>query len=158
MLSAMAPPVMQSWERRDLTAGEIALGREMFGDAITWARVRVLQIPPLPFGAMVPLGRTIVFGHWRAARDFAAASLNEQGWFVHELAHVWQASRGKVLAWSKLGALGKKAYVVKPQPGAKLKTYNIEAQAEIARHVFLARAGGQEAGAPDKDWLEKVWT
>lgn len=156
MMGAMAS-LMQDWERRRLSAGEIALGRKMFGDAIDWARVGVLQLPPLPFGAMVPIGRTIVFGRWRAVRDFAAASLNEQGWFVHELAHVWQAARGKVLALSKLAALGKKAYVLKPRAGVKLASYNIESQAEIARHVFLTRAGEGEPGAPDAAWLEEIW-
>jgi len=149
--------LMQMWERRALSAGEIALGREIFGDAIDWAGVRLLQAPPLPFGAMVPFGRTIVFGRWRAVRDFAAASLNEQGWFVHELTHVWQAARGKVLAFSKLAALGKKAYVLKPRAGAKLASYNIESQAEIARHVFLTRAGKREPGGPDAGWLEDIW-
>lgn len=152
----MAQP-MQVWERRGLSAGEIALGREIFADAIDWAAVRVLQLPPLPFGAMVPFGRTIVFGRWRAVRDFAVASLNEQGWLVHELAHVWQAARGKVLGLSKLAALGKQAYVYKPRAGAKLASYNIESQAEIARHVFLARAGEKGPLAADPAWLEDIW-
>ena len=149
--------LMQSWERRGLTAGEIEIGRNMFGDTIGWTRVRVLQIPALQFGAMVPFGKTIVFGRWRAGRDFALASLDQQGWFVHELAHVWQASRNTLLALAKCRALGSKAYIVKPRVGAKLGDFNIEAQAEIARHLFLWRAGKPEAGAPDKEWLEKVW-
>jgi len=157
MVTVMPSPLMHVWERRALTAGEVDIGRGVFGDGIDWARVRVLQAPALPFGAMVPFGKTIVFGRWRAARDFARASPGEQGWFVHELAHVWQASRKTLLAVAKLDALGKKAYVVKPRAGAKLRDYNIEAQAEIARHVFLSRAGGQEAGALDKVWLEDIW-
>jgi hypothetical protein len=156
MVSAMAA-LMHPWERRALSAGEIALGRGVFGDAIDWPRVRVLQAPALPFGAMVPLCKTIVFARWRAAKDFASAPLNEQGWFVHELTHVWQAARGTVLAAAKLGALGKKAYTYKPRVDAKLSSYNIESQAEIARHVFLARAGKAEAGAPPREWLEDVW-
>src|SRR5690349_14430013 len=102
--------LMHPWECRALSTGEIALGRGVFGDAIGWDKVRVLQAPPLPFGAMVPLGKTIVFARWRAARDFAEAPLIEQGWFVHELTHVWQAARGTILATAKLGALGKNAY------------------------------------------------
>jgi hypothetical protein len=158
MVGAMAQP-MRAWERRGLSAGEIALGREIFADAIDWTAVRLLQLPPLPlpFGAMAPFGRTIVFGRWRAARDFTAASLNEQGWFVHELAHVWQAGRGKVLGLSKLAALGKQAYRYKPRAGAKLASYNIESQAEIVRHLFLARAGERAPLAPDAAWLEDIW-
>ena len=148
--------LMQTGEKRSLTDGEIALGRSVFGDEIDWPAVRVFQTRPLGFGAMVPLGRTIVFSKWRAARDFASASLDEQGWFVHELMHVWQAKRGIVLAGAKLGALGKGAYVYKAR-NVKLGRYNIERQAEIARHLFLARAGFAERGMPDKGWLEKIW-
>ena len=147
---------MKPGQRRALTAGEIALGRSVFGDEIAWSKVRIAQAPALGFGAMVPIGRTIVFSKWRAAHDFSAASMWDQGWFVHELTHVWQAARGVVLAAAKLGALGKGAYAYKP--GApQLRAYNIERQAEIARHLFLARAGAAEADAPSKDWLEATW-
>ncbi|HJS80028.1 MAG TPA: hypothetical protein VJ748_05345 [Vitreimonas sp.] len=147
---------MKPGQRRQLTAGEIALGRAVFGEEIDWPRVRVLQAPSLGFGAMVPLGRTIVFSRWRAARDFVEAPLDERGWLVHELMHVWQAAHGVFLAGAKLRALGKLAYTYEPKPRAKLKHYNIERQAEIARHLFLARAGS-EAEIPPHDWLEQVW-
>jgi type VI secretion system secreted protein VgrG len=120
---------MKIGERRPLTAGEIEIGRTVFADEIAWPRVRVLQAPRLGFGAMVPIGRTIVFSTWRAHRDFTYAPLDDQGWFVHELAHVWQAARGVLLAGAKLGALGKGAYAYKARPGAALKHYNIERQA-----------------------------
>lgn len=151
-LARMAP-----FERRPLTSGEIALGRSVFGDEIDWAAVRLFQGPQLNFGAMVPLGLTIVFSKWRAAEDFATAPLDEQGWLVHELMHVWQARRGVVLAAAKLAALGAGAYVYKPRDRAKLAHYNIERQAEIARHLFLARAGAPEKSQPSKEWLEDVW-
>lgn len=147
---------MKPGQRRALTAGEIALGRSVFGDEIAWSKVRIQQAPPLGFGAMVPIGRTIVFSKWRAAHDFSIATMWDQGWFVHELAHVWQAARGVVLAAAKLGALGKGAYCYTPK-APDLRAYNIECQAEIARHLFLARAGVPEKGAPSKDWLEEAW-
>ncbi|MBY0564688.1 MAG: hypothetical protein K2P58_10920 [Hyphomonadaceae bacterium] len=148
---------MTLWERRPLTDGEVALGRGVFDDEIDWPRVRVAQGPPLTFAAMVPLGRTIWFSRWRAARDFADTDLDEQGWFVHELMHVWQAERGVVLAASKLSALGRKAYRYKAELGLKLTHYNIERQAEIARHLFLSRADMHEDGMPPRDWLEQIW-
>jgi hypothetical protein len=155
------PPRMRLWARRPLTEGEIALGRGLFAEEIAWARVRVSQGPKLAFGlgfgAMVPLGRGIVFSHWRACCDFACASLAEQGWFMHELMHVWQAQRGVWLAGAKLKALGKSAYAYAPMPGAALADYNIERQAEIVRHLFLARAGEPAKGAPSRDWLETIW-
>ncbi len=147
---------MKPGQRRPLSAGEIALGRTLFGEEIDWPAVRVLQGPSLGFGAMVPLGRTILFSRWRAARDFAEAPLDEQGWLMHELMHVWQARHGVFLAAAKLGALGKLAYAYAPRPHAILKDYNIERQAEIARHLFLARAGSR-AAIPPREWLEDIW-
>jgi len=149
---------MPLWRRRPLTAGEIALGKTVFGDDIAWGAVKVLQAPSqLGFGAMVPRGRTIVFSRWRAVEDFAQAPLGEQGWFVHELMHVWQAARGVFLAGAKLNALGKGAYFYTSKPGARLRDYNIERQAEIARHLFLARNNAREPGMPPRAWLEEVW-
>lgn len=148
---------MRAFETRTLTAGEIALGAVVFGDELDWPRLRVMQAPRLGFGAMVPLGKTIVFSKWPAVRDFSRAEPGEQGWFVHELMHAWQAARGVPLALAKLGALGAKAYQYAPRPRAKLRHYNIERQAEIARHLFLTRIGCPEQGAPDRDWLEAIW-
>lgn len=148
---------MKTWQRRVLTPGETDLGRSLFGEEIDWARVRVMQAPQLGFGAMVPLGLTIVFSRWRAVRDFSQAPLDEQGWFVHELMHVWQAARGVVLAGAKLRAIGKAAYEYVPRAGAALISYNIERQAEIARHLYLARNGGYEPGMPPSGWLEDTW-
>lgn len=148
---------MRAFEKRALTLGEIALGAVAFGAEIAWGRVRVVQAPPLGFGAMVPLGRTIVFSKWRAARDFAHAAADERGWFVHELMHVWQAAHGTPLAFAKLGALGEKAYRYQPRPGATLKHYNIERQAEIARHLYLSRIGAPDPEAPPCAWLEEIW-
>jgi hypothetical protein len=130
----------------------------VFGGEIDWPRVCIVQAPRLGFGAMVPIGRTIVFSKWRAAHDFSAAPLDEQGWFIHELMHVWQAARGVMLVGAKLGALGKGAYVYKAKPRATLKHYNIERQAEIARHLFLVRAGAFEMGMPNAEWLERIWS
>lgn len=150
-------PRMELFQRRWLTAGELALGRTVFGEEIDWRAVRVFQAPTLNFGAMVPLGLTIVFSKWRAAEDFSIAPLDEQGWLVHELMHVWQARRGIVLAAAKLAALGAGAYAYKPREDAKLAHYNIERQAEIARHLFLARVGAPEKTHPPRQWLEDVW-
>jgi hypothetical protein len=148
---------MRVGERRWLTTGEMALARSVFEDEAPWAEVRVWQAPKLGFGAMVPFGKTIIFSKWRASRDFAKAPLFDQGWFIHELAHVWQASRGTVLAAAKMAALGKDAYAYAPMRDARLADYNIERQAEIVRHLFLARMQAQEKDMPEAEWLEAVW-
>jgi hypothetical protein len=147
---------MACWRMRSLSAGEIALASAIFADEIAWPKLRILQAPRLGFTAMVPLGRTIIYANWRARADFADAPLAEQGWFIHELAHAWQAARGNILALAKLRALGKRAYAYKPDR-ARLAAYNIEQQAEIVRHLFLARAGEPAKDSPPLAWLERIW-
>jgi hypothetical protein len=142
--------LMRPFEGRPLTSGEQALGELVFADEVDWPRVRLVQWPRFIFGAMVPFGRTIYFSAWRAPRD-------TQGWLIHEMTHIWQAAKGIVLAGAKLQALGRGAYVYAFTPGRPFKTYNIEQQAEIARHLFLARRGNPEPGAPERQALEALW-
>ena len=147
---------MELFERRALGASEIALAREMFGDEIAWARVQVAQLPPTFFWAMAPLRHTILYSRLRGRRDFSEAPIEEQGVFIHELTHVWQAARGVVLAVAKLNAIGKAAYLFQVREGAVLTDYNIEAQAEIVRTLFMARRGACDSPAP-RAWLEDIW-
>ena len=148
---------MPMFSRRRLTGGEKAIGRVVFGRELDLDAVRIQQIPPAPFAAMVPFRHTILFSMWRAAMDFADASAPERGWFIHELAHVWQARRGVVLAAAKLRALGREAYAYRWEPGRTFESYNIEQQAEIARHLYLARVGEPDARAPSLERLEALW-
>ncbi|MFZ4121754.1 MAG: hypothetical protein ACOYKM_08820 [Caulobacterales bacterium] len=148
---------MRLFARRRLTPAEVALAQSVFAEQITYSKVRVFQGPTLGFGAMVPAGTTIVFSRWRAPLDFAKTEPTEQGWFIHELAHVWQAARGVILAGAKLSALGAKAYRYSLKPGDRLADFNIEQQAEIARGVFHARLGQKAPGHPAPDLLEAVW-
>ncbi|MBL8551930.1 MAG: hypothetical protein JNJ73_18220 [Hyphomonadaceae bacterium] len=150
---------MPLFARRRLTPGEIALAGGIFADSLDWERVRILQgpafgVPGLNFNAMVPAGGTILFSRWRAAWDFAEAGLDEQGWLVHELAHCWQAQGGRLLAFAKLSAMGREAY--RPPRDAPFAAMNIEAQAEIARLLFLARCGAKCAPFLREE-LEGLW-
>ncbi len=149
--------IMPMFARRRLTGGEKAIGRAVFGREIDLDAVRIQQIPPAPFAAMVPFRHTILFSMWRAARDFADAPAPERGWLIHELAHVWQARRGVLLAAAKLKALGREAYAYRWEPGKPFESYNIEQQAEIARHLYLARIGEPDARAPALERLEALW-
>lgn len=149
---------MADFTRRTLSAGEHAIARATFGATAPWARVQVLQVPAqAPWGAMVPLGRTIVFAGWRAAADFAATDIQEQAWFVHELAHVWQAARGVPLALAKLAAIGHAAYRADWTDGRPFDAYNIEQQAEIVRFAYLARHGRPDPEGPSLRRLAALW-
>lgn len=148
---------MAPFERRALTAGEVALARPLFADRLDYARVQVWQAPPLGFAAMAPFDWVVIYSAWPAARNFARAPLHEQGWFLHELAHVWQAARGLFLPLAKLKAMGRHAYRYRIGPDTRFASLNIEAQAEVARHLFLARAGAPPADAAPLARLEAIW-
>ena len=148
---------MAPFERRALTLGEVALARPLFADSVDYARVQVWQAPPLGFAAMAPFDWVVIYSAWPAARDFARAPLNEQGWFLHELAHVWQAARGVFLPLAKLKALGRAAYRYRLGRRTRFDGLNIEAQAEVARHLFLARAGKPAPEAAPLATLEAIW-
>lgn len=146
---------MRLFARRRLTAAEVGMARSVFGEEIRWDKVRVAQLPRLPFVAMVPFGRVIYFSQARAPLDFGVSVAEDQGLFIHELAHVWQAQRGVILAFAKLFALGVGAYAVKLKSNKKFRSYNIESQAEIVRWLFLARKGVARVGMLPE--LEKLW-
>jgi hypothetical protein len=138
-------------ERRSLTAGEVALARSVFGDAIDYAQVALANRKWAFFQprrtVMAPRG--CIHFHpggnlWRD--DFAAAALIDQGLFIHEMVHVWQHQRGIYLPLAR-HPFCRYGYSLKP--GQAFSRYGIEQQAEIVRHAFLLRRGGQVAGAPD---------
>lgn len=137
---------------RALTIGEIALARSVFGDAIDYASVTVKRrkfFPLHPRGVtMAPMGH--LHFHPLAAHycdDFAAASLERQAHFIHEMVHVWQTqTRGCWYLITRRHPFCRYDYALKP--GWRLEQYGIEQQAEIVRHAFLMRQGIQVAGAP----------
>ncbi|MDH7973067.1 vgr related protein [Sphingomonas sp. AR_OL41] len=120
----------------------------MFGDAIDYARVRIVRRKWAFFQprdtVMAPLGRIHFHPKGTAYRDdFAAASLADQALFIHEMVHVWQHQSGLFLPllrhpWCRYD------YVLKPD--RPLHRYGIEQQAEIVAHAFLLRQGAQVRG------------
>ena len=80
--------------------------------------------------------------------DFAAADLQAQGLFIHEMTHVWQAQRrGKLYLPLHRHPFCRYDYALKA--GWPLTRYGIEQQAEIVRHAFLLRRGVAVPGAGD---------
>ena len=127
---------------RTLTAGERRLAHEMFGETLDSARVWIFAIPVWP-RAFVPGGRLLVWPAGQAARDFSQASLMLQGVFVHELTHVWQAQSGVNLLAAKLRAGdGREAYAYELSETCDFSRLNIEQQAMVVQHAFLAARGG----------------
>lgn len=132
---------------RALTAGEQALARSLFGDALDAARVRVHRARWWPFQpratAMAPDGHIWLHPDgplW--LDDYADAPLSLQALFVHELTHCWQHQRGLFLPLRRHPFC---RYAYRLAPGRPLARYGIEQQAMIVEHAFRAR----RAGRPD---------
>ncbi|WP_118856921.1 vgr related protein [Sphingomonas mesophila] len=144
-------------DRRPLTDGEIALARTMFGEAIDYARVRLVRRKWWPFQpkgiVMAPTGNI----HFHPAdprwsEDFAAEPLSSQGLFIHEMTHVWQTQqRGRFYLPLMRHPFCRYAYQLRD--GWSFDRYGLEQQAEIVRHAFLARNGARLATIPPADLL-----
>jgi hypothetical protein len=149
-----APPVLAcpAGGARGLTAGETELARSVFGDAIDYAQVTVKRRKFFPLQprvvTMAPMGH--LHFHPEAPHycdDFAAADLDAQAHFIHEMTHIWQAqTRGRWYLVTHRHPWCRYDYALKP--GWELNRYGIEQQAEIVRHAFLLREGATVAGAP----------
>ncbi len=143
--------------KRFLTPGEIALARSIFGDAIDYAQVRLIEgkwWPLQPRGsAMAPTGNIYFHpsgGGW--SDDFALEPLHRQGFFIHEMTHVWQA-QAKGRFYLPLMRHPFCHYRYRLVPGRRFERYGLEQQAEIVRHRFLANHGLMFADPPPTDLL-----
>ena len=143
---------------RRLTPGERALGEEVFDGGLDTARVRILAIP-LWRRAFVAGPGLIVWPARDLPADFAAAPLRAQATFVHELTHVWQAQNGVRLLLAKLKAGDSEAaYAYEFTPNLDFIALNIEQQAMVVEHAFLASRGGRAPGpAADYAALSSAW-
>lgn len=135
---------------RALTDGEIDLTRGVFGEAIDPARVRIHARKWAFFQprdtVMAPDG-DIWFhpGGGLHRDDFAAAPIDAQGLFIHEMTHVWQHQKGIFLPLRR-HPFCRYGYAI--TPGWPLERYGLEQQAEIVRHAFLLGRGRAVTGAP----------
>jgi hypothetical protein len=132
---------MRPLQLRRLTPVEQALAAEMFGGGLDTGRVRLLAIPVWP-RAFVAGPRLIVWPERQAFADFGDAPLALQAVFVHELTHVWQAQNGVALILAKLKAGDSAAaYAYDLAGDTEFAALNIEQQAMVVQHAFLAMRG-----------------
>jgi len=145
---------------RPLTPGEITLARPMFGDAIDYTRVRLMQRKWWPFQptgiVMAPCGN--IHFHPRSeqwSEDFSVEGLSLQGLFIHEMTHVMQSQqRGRYYLPLMRHPFCRYHYAVKT--GKVFDRYGLEQQAEIMRHLFLA-SNGAVADATRLQHLAAEW-
>ena len=142
---------------RALTPGEIALARSIFGDAIDYPKVRLVRGKWWPFhptnAAMAPMG--YIWFHPKAggwSDDFSTEPLGRQGFFIHELTHVWQAQKGGRFYLPLMRhPFCRYGYMLKP--GKPFVRYGLEQQAEIVRHRFLSEHGAAVPLIPPRELL-----
>ena len=137
---------------RSLTAGEKALVRSVFVDAIDCSQVKLVRGKWWPFqprrSAMSPMGNIYFHpdgGGW--SEDFSKESLGAQGFFIHEMTHVWQAQKGGRF-YLPLARHPFCKYHYDFVPGRPFSRYGLEQQAEIVRHIFMAGNGAETACPP----------
>lgn len=141
---------------RPLTNGEIGLAREMFGDALDCAPVR-LWAQPFGFHRVFVAGRWfgrdwIVWPKAQLLDDYAdpTVPLAKTATLIHELVHVWQAQQGVNLAWAKLSAGdGPECYAYEIDETTTWCGLNIEQQAMAVEDEFRRRKGGRVAMLAD---------
>ena len=148
---------MAAARSRALTDGEIAMARSIFGESIDYSRVRLTLGKFWPFHprgiAMAPMGNIHFHpdgGGW--SEDFARESLGAQGFFIHEMTHVWQAQkRGRLFLPLMRHPFCRYEYQI--VPGRAFDRYGLEQQAEIVRHRFLADRGAAPSHCPPRHLL-----
>ncbi|MFC0589147.1 vgr related protein [Novosphingobium aquiterrae] len=125
-------------------------GRAIDCDKVTIRRRRWFPLQPRRV-TMAPMGHLHFHPDSTSyCDDFAAAGLELQGHFIHEMTHVWQTqSRGRW--YLPLCRPFSSRYDYALLPGVPLHKYGIEQQAEIVRHAFLLRRGCRIAGVPSKE-------
>ena len=136
---------------RQLTRGEIALARSVFGDSIDYDRVRIVRGRWWPFQprnvAMAPNGNIYFPDGPLRSEDYSAEGLHLQGLFIHEMTHVWQAQ--KAGRWYLILMRHPFCrYRYRLVPGRPFRRYGIEQQAEMVRHFFLFGKAGALPGTP----------
>lgn len=133
---------------RNLTAGEITLAKRVFKDSLDYKKIKVHRGKYILFqpddSGMTPNGEIYVAGIYR--QNYAAVRLELQGFFIHEMVHVWQYQL-KVLnpvfsaIWETLrhGFQYEEAYTYKLVAGKDLLDYAIEQQAAIIEDYTRVR-------------------
>ena len=133
---------------RHLTTGEIRIAREVFGDSIDYAAVKIHDKGYVPFqskgSGMTPRGELYARGCY--SPDYSHGNIYARSFFIHEMAHVWQY-QNKVMH-PVVSAIGlslklkfnyQAAYEFKLDPNRDLTSYGMEQQASIIGEYFLLK-------------------
>jgi hypothetical protein len=102
---------------------------------------------------MAPMGNIYFHpdgGGW--SDDFSKEPIARQGYFIHELTHVWQTQKGGRFYLPLMRHPFCK-YDYRLEAGRPFKRYGLEQQAEMVRHRFLADHGVSVPVCPPRELL-----
>lgn len=126
---------------RQLTIGEIALARNLFGGSLIYSRIWVHRESYLPFNlqpvdvAMAPDGE-LWFREGTYSPDFSLErELQKKHRFMHEMVHAWQAQKGMFVRTR--GLFSRFADYSYSLDKADFLHYGLEQQASIASDYWL---------------------
>ncbi|EFF83292.1 hypothetical protein HMP0015_1225 [Acinetobacter haemolyticus ATCC 19194] len=135
---------------RELTPAEIEMARPVFGDLIDYSKIRIFNIPYLPWQPanifIAPNGNLYVHQKYFHS-DYSRCSITLQSIFIHELTHILQyQQQTNVILKGALLQLGYYLTLKRYNPykyqfveGKAFTQYNIEQQGDIARDIFLKK-------------------
>jgi hypothetical protein len=133
---------------RGLSDGEVAMAAALFGGAIDYAKVRIINRRYMPFQpkncAMTPNG-SMYFHHSCFLDDYSAGSVVAQRWFMHEMVHVWQHQLGYPVRLRGAVRIGLD-YRYRLRAGATLADFNMEAQGDLLADYFVLKHLGDPSG------------
>ena len=140
--SLRAGPLKATKQRsRQLTTGEMALARSVFGDSIRLEQVQLKTACWVLKNYAVSPNGNIYFHPDDWVTDFSQCSLAKQSWLIHELTHVWQLQQGlKVVR----GAMIDRRYDYVLAAGKPFFNYGIEQQARMVQDYFISRQHGRD--------------
>lgn len=125
---------------RQLTLGEIALAKTLFGGSVIYSRIWVHREGYLPFNlqpvdvAMTPDGE-LWFKEGTYSPDFSLDVLQKKHRFMHEMVHAWQAQKGMFVRTR--GLFSRFADYSYSLDKADFLHYGLEQQASIASDYWL---------------------
>lgn len=139
---------------RNLTEGEIAVGRSVFGGQLDYKNLRVHYRPGYhylfrPFGDFIgfaPSQRSIyIMTPWFHSADYSKEPLEKKKHFVHELAHNWQRATRRANYFTPLKLLFAhrghyaQAYRYPPVMYSTFRSMNFEQQASVIEAYYAIR-------------------
>lgn len=125
---------------RQLTIGEIALAKTLYGGSIVYSKVWVHRESYLPFNiqpidvAMTPNGE-LWFREGTYSPDFSLDELPKKHVFMHEMMHAWQAQKGMFVRTR--GLFSRFADYSYSLDKAEIFHYGLEQQASLVSDYWL---------------------